>query len=64
MHTALNHFGDSLGYYQFTVPISSPSREPWFVGVQGLVPIEGLEILNFTFAVNGVMAPFFGVIKI
>jgi len=50
--TAYTMFGDSLGYYQFTVPISSPSREPWFVGVQGLVPIEGLEILNFTFAVS------------
>ena len=50
--TAYTMFGDSQGYYEFTVPISSPSRAPWFVGVQGLVPIEGLEILNFTFAVS------------
>jgi len=50
--TAYTMFGNSLGYYQFTVPISSASREPWFVGVQGLVPVDGLEILNFTFAVS------------
>ena len=45
-------FGTAEGYYEFTMPVGTASREPWFVGVQGLVPVFGVETLNFTFAVS------------
>ena len=27
-------FGNAQGFYQFTVPAGSPTREVWFIGVQ------------------------------
>ena len=45
-------FGTAEGYYEFTMPVGTANREPWFVGVQGLVPVFGVETLNFTFAVS------------
>ncbi|MDB4339372.1 chitobiase/beta-hexosaminidase C-terminal domain-containing protein [bacterium] len=51
-NTAYTMFGDANGYFEFTVPVSTTSREPWFVGVQGLVPVFGVEAFNFTFAVS------------
>jgi len=51
--TPYTMFASNDGYYEFTIPdIGTASREPWFVGIEGLVPINGAEALNFTFAVS------------
>jgi hypothetical protein len=51
--TPYTMFGNNDGYYEFTIPdVGTASREPWFVGIEGLVPINGVASLNFTFAVS------------
>jgi hypothetical protein len=45
-------FANAEGFYTFTMPVGVASREPWFVGIQGLVPVSGVGSLNFTFDVN------------
>ena len=51
--TPYSMFANSKGLYEFTVPIEgAASREPWYVGVQGLVPVFGVDALNFTLAVS------------
>lgn len=41
-------FGSPDGLFELMVDTGSASETPWFIAVQGLVPIRGLASLNFT----------------